>query len=100
LGAPDASGRPSFEVIEGSEHFIEGDVLVSAIGQEVDSEVLAGCDIHLERGLLPHDFGGEYKDKIFSCGDAVSGPSVVVKAMRSGLEVARDVIGRLKERNP
>jgi glutamate synthase (NADPH/NADH) small chain len=100
LGAPDSSGRPSFEVIEGSEHFIEGDVLVSAIGQEVDSEVLAGCDIHLERGLLPHDFGGEYKDKIFSCGDAVSGPSVVVKAMRSGLEVARDVIGRLKERNP
>ncbi|AWB09569.1 MAG TPA: FAD-dependent oxidoreductase [Thermodesulfobium narugense] len=97
LGPPDESGRPSFEVVEGSEHFIEGDVLVSAIGQEVDTEVLTGCDIHLERGLLPYDFGGKYKDKVFPCGDAVSGPSVVVKAMRSGLEVARKVIGKLKE---
>uniref|UniRef100_A0A7C5KAD5 FAD-dependent oxidoreductase n=1 Tax=Thermodesulfobium narugense TaxID=184064 RepID=A0A7C5KAD5_9BACT len=96
LGAPDKSGRPSFEAIEGSEHFIEGDVLVSAIGQEVDPEILTGCDINLERGLLPYDFGEEFEHKVFSCGDAVTGPSVVVKAMRSGLEVARKVIEKLK----
>ncbi len=88
LGEPDARGRRRPEVIPGSESVIPCDVVISAIGQKVETgweesacplECTSRDTIRVNPNTLqtsiPHVFAG---------GDAVSGPATVVEAVAAG----------------
>ena len=90
LGEPDASGRRRPEPLPGSEHDLEADTIIFAIGQQGDAELLGGVE-----GLV-HDGGRIAVDdrqqtghaRIFAAGDAVRGPDSVIWAMAEGQRAA------------
>ena len=80
LGEPDASGRASFHVIEGSEHFISCDRLIFAIGEKPDPSPFPNLTLG-ERWAtsLP---------KVYVCGDFRYGAANIAKAITDGRELA------------
>ena len=92
LGEPDASGRRRPIPIEGSEFTLDVDTVIVAVGQKVEcdglEEVVAG-----RAGLLEADplTLATCIDGVFAGGDAVTGPSTVVKAVGAGIEAAESI---------
>lgn len=95
LGEPDETGRRRPVPIEGSEYTIEVDMVISAIGQKVGSEIVAR-DIGLElnkNGTVKVD-SVTYQTNIpwlFCGGDAVSGPAIIIEAIAAGKEAALSI---------
>ena len=87
LGEPDASGRRSPVPIPGSEFVIDADVAVTAIGQEVDEasfSALPGVTV-TKRGVVVVDENFmTSKAGVFSAGDCVTGPDVLIRACAHG----------------
>lgn len=92
LGEPDASGRRRPVEVKGSEFLIETDVLIPAIGQDVDLSFLpdsSGIEktkwntIVVDQDSLITREGG-----MFSGGDCVTGPDVLVGALAAGYDAA------------
>lgn len=83
LGKADESGRRSPVPVEGSEFVIEADLLISAIGQRADRNLLSG----LKEGKTPdpHRFDGE---NVFISGDFRTGATSIIEATADGKEVA------------
>ncbi len=97
LGAPDASGRPRPEPIEGSQESIRADTLISALGQEPVLDFLDGLDLALTRsGTLQIDplTGETSLPGVYAGGDAVRGAASVVQALADGLAAA-NAMGRI-----
>lgn len=92
LGEPDQSGRRRPEPIAGTEFIIAVDNVIPAIGQESDWACLTDeCTCSLsEWGTLQVDPVTLQTDDpdIFSGGDAVTGPRMVVDAIAAGKEAA------------
>lgn len=89
LGAPDASGRPRPEPIEGSEFKVDVDSVIAAIGQRPD--VPKQFELETGRGniiMADPDTMATAKEHVFSAGDAVTGPASVVEAVRTGKQAA------------
>lgn len=89
LGAPDASGRPRPEPIEGSEFKVDVDSVIAAIGQRPD--VPKQFELETGRGniiVADPDTMATAKEHVFSAGDAVTGPASVVEAVRTGKQAA------------
>lgn len=89
LGAPDASGRPRPEPIEGSEFKVDVDSIIAAIGQRPD--VPKQFELETGRGniiVADPDTMATAKEHVFSAGDAVTGPASVVEAVRTGKQAA------------
>ncbi|MBW2065522.1 MAG: FAD-dependent oxidoreductase [Deltaproteobacteria bacterium] len=88
LGKPDATGRRRPVPVQGSEHLIECDSVIPAIGQQVDTSWvtnISGLEIS-RRGTLvvnPHTMQTS-KPHVFASGDAVTGPATVIEAIASG----------------
>jgi formate dehydrogenase beta subunit len=92
LGEPDESGRRRPVEVEGSEYIVETDVLIPAIGQDVDLDLLPdGTIIEKtkwntivvdENSLMTREGG------IFSGGDCVTGPDVLIGALAAGYDAA------------
>jgi glutamate synthase (NADPH/NADH) small chain len=58
-----------------------------------DSPLLSAMGIIPERaGRLPRDQQGRLTAKIYACGDAAMGASLVVRAIADGLRVAQTII--------
>lgn len=72
--------RPSPQVIEGSEFIIEADLVFLAMGFVGPEDDVPTLKEHPE---------------FFACGDFVSGPSLVVRAMASGKKVATQIEKKL-----
>ncbi len=92
LGEPDESGRRRPIPITGSEHTIEVDTVIAAIGQVTDlSAISSDLGIKLtKRGTIevdPVTYQTNEK-KIFCGGDIVFGPKTVIEAIASGKEAA------------
>ncbi len=91
LGEPDASGRRSPVVKEGSEFDIACDVVIMALGTS-PNPLLAKTTAGLEtdrRGCLVADQGGATtRDGVFAGGDAVTGAATVILAMGAGRRAA------------
>ena len=96
LGAPDASGRQTPEVIEGSAHNIDADLVITALGFDPeDLPTLFG------EKSLPVTRWGTVKvnhstlmtpmDGVFAAGDIVRGASLVVWAVRDGRDAAAGI---------
>lgn len=89
LGAPDASGRPRPEPIEGSEFKVDVDSVIAAIGQRPD--VPKQFELETGKGniiVADPDTMATAKEHVFSAGDAVTGPASVVEAVRTGKQAA------------
>jgi ferredoxin len=87
LKEPDASGRRRPVPILGSEYDIEIDQLISAIGQEADTDAAAAEQIELGRfnNIKADKITGETNlSGVFAGGDVVYGPRMVVDAVAAG----------------
>ncbi|MEY8827394.1 NAD(P)-dependent oxidoreductase [Sedimentitalea sp. XS_ASV28] len=100
LGAPDASGRQSPEVIEGADYVEEADLVIKALGFEPeDVPVLWDQpDLAVTRwGTIRAEFttGETALDGVYAVGDIVRGASLVVWAIRDGRDCAEAILTRL-----
>jgi len=92
LGEPDESGRRRPIPVPSSEFFIKCDIVIPAIGQAVDLGFLEGMtEIETTKWktlvINPKTFETSAKG-IFSAGDCVTGPDVLVRAAGHGKRAA------------
>ncbi|MBO6852638.1 MAG: NAD(P)-dependent oxidoreductase [Marivivens sp.] len=102
LGAPDATGRQTPELIDGSEYIEEADLVIKALGFEPeDLPKLWGVDgLEVTRwGTIKAAFetGQTSLDGVFAVGDIVRGASLVVWAIRDGRDSAQAILEYLNE---
>jgi len=93
LGAPDASGRQSPEVIPDADYIEEADLVIKALGfLPEDLPTLWGVpELEVTRwGTVKADFQTHATnlDGVYACGDIQRGASLVVWAIRDGREAA------------
>ena len=94
-GAPDETGRPAMEEIEGSEFEIEADLVLLALGflhPEPDG-MLAQLGVELDRrgNVRTDDQKMTSVPGVFAAGDMSRGQSLIVWAIAEGREAARGV---------
>ena len=95
LGAPGKDGRRAPELIHGSEHIIAADLVVEAIGQQMDDGLK-----HALEGVGFSDDGLVWVDSetmetsrpgVFAAGDIINGGTTVVAAVAEGTRAARQI---------
>jgi formate dehydrogenase beta subunit len=95
LGEPDESGRRRPVPVKGSEFVIETDIVIPAIGQAIDLSFLEEKDgvkttkrssVSIQEGTFQTSRQG-----IFSAGDCVTGPDVLVRAAGHGKRAAEKI---------
>ncbi len=94
LGEPDASGRrspvPTGETVE-----IPCDLVISAVGEQVDDALFAANGIELSSKNRP-----AFKtnlENVYAAGDAMRGPATVVEGISDAAKFAEIVIGKKHE---
>ncbi|WP_095587720.1 NAD(P)-dependent oxidoreductase [Actibacterium ureilyticum] len=97
LGAPDASGRQSPEVIEGADYTEDADLVITALGFEPEDLPTLWGEAALEVtrwGTIKADFRSHETSLpgVFAVGDIVRGASLVVWAIRDGREAADSIL--------
>ena len=97
LGAPDASGRQSPEVIEGADYVEEADLVIKALGFEPEDlpSLWNQPDLPVTRwGTVKAEFttGATDLDGVYAVGDIVRGASLVVWAIRDGRDCAEAIL--------
>jgi len=100
LGAPDATGRQSPEVIEGADYVEPADLVVQALGFEPEDLPLLWGVPELKVtgwGTIKADFTTHATSLpgVYAAGDIVRGASLVVWAIRDGREAAEAILGYL-----
>ena len=102
LGAPDASGRQSPEVIEGADYVEPAELVIQALGfepEEIQNQ-WGVSDLAVTRwGTIKADFRSHATSipGVFAAGDIVRGASLVVWAIRDGREAADAIMAYLKQ---
>lgn len=94
LGAPDASGRCRPVEVAGSEFVVNADVVVAAIGQEGDFACfcnLPGVEVTDRGAIVINENFMTTRDGVFSGGDCVTGPDVLIRACAHGRMSARKI---------
>jgi len=95
LGEPDESGRRRPVPIAGSEFYVDTDIVIPAIGQSVDLSFMEEKDgiettkwgtVSVDEQTLETS-----KEGIFSAGDCVTGPDVLVRAAGNGKRAANKI---------
>src|SRR3989338_8723190 len=102
LGAPDASGRQSPELIEGADYVEPADLVVQALGFEPEAiPTLWGVpELAVTRwGTIKADFRSHATNLpgVYAAGDIVRGASLVVWAIRDGREAADSILSYLAQ---
>ena len=100
LGAPDATGRQSPEVIEGADYVEDADLVSMALGFEPeDLPTLWNCaDLPVTRwGTVKTDFRSHETalENVYAVGDIARGASLVVWAIRDGREAADAILAKV-----
>lgn len=100
LGEPDSSGRRRPVPIEGSNFIVPADTVVLALGYWPDplmGETTPGLETR-KYGLVVADpeTGATSRPGVFAAGDGVTGPDLVVTAMRGGRQAAASIDEFLK----
>ena len=101
LGQPDASGRRAPEPDPGSEHTLEADLVIKALGYDPEDlpSLFGADDLSVTRwGTLrvDHKTMMTSMDGVFAAGDIVRGASLVVWAIRDGRDVTEHMHRYLK----
>ena len=97
LTEPGEDGRRSVVEKEGSNHIVECDMVVMALGTGPNHEALKQSPIALtERNLIQVDEQGTRTslDNVYAGGDAVTGAATVILAMEAGKKAAKEIIER------
>jgi len=99
LGAPDATGRQTPELIEGSDYTEDADLVIKALGFEPEDLPSLWGEEALEVtrwGTIKADFRTHQTalDGVYAVGDIVRGASLVVWAIRDGREAADAMLER------
>jgi glutamate synthase (NADPH/NADH) small chain len=100
LGAPDASGRQSPEVIEGADYTESADLVIKALGFEPENlpEMWDAPDLGVTRwGTVKANYGSGETDMqgVYAVGDIVRGASLVVWAIKDGRDCADAILARM-----
>ena len=93
IGPVGRDGRPSPIAANMEEQSIPCDIVIVAIGQGIDSKAFAAAGIAVNRerfSALP-DSIVEGSTKTFAGGDAVTGPSTVIRAIAAGKVAAANI---------
>ena len=89
LGEPDETGRRS-PVKSGEQFSIPCDLVLSAVGEQVDSDLMAANGIEMERKGPAFETNVE---GVYCAGDAHRGPATVVEGIADAARFAEAVIG-------
>ncbi len=91
LGEPDASGRRSPVVKEGSQFDIDADVVIMALGTSPNPLIpttTAGLETNRWGCVVADEAGATSREGIFAGGDVVTGAATVILAMGAGRKAA------------
>jgi NADPH-dependent glutamate synthase beta subunit-like oxidoreductase/2,4-dienoyl-CoA reductase-like NADH-dependent reductase (Old Yellow Enzyme family) len=95
LGRPDASGRRAPKPIPGSEHVLPADLVIEALGQQLDDALkpaLSGVRLTKDGLVWVHEDTLETsRPGVFAAGDLVNGGTTVVQAVAEGARAARQI---------
>lgn len=94
LGEPDASGRRRPVAIAGSEHTIDMDTVIVAIGQTPNpliKKTTGGLETNKRGCIVADESGKTSRDGIYAGGDAVTGAATVILAMGAGKTAAEAI---------
>lgn len=96
LGEPDESGRRKPVEIKGSEHIVDVDTVIIAIGQSPNpliAQTTKGLDTN-SRGCIVTDpeTGRTSKERVYAGGDISSGAATVILAMGAGRAAAKSIV--------
>jgi glutamate synthase (NADPH) small chain len=102
LGAADATGRQSPEIIEGADYVEPADLVIQALGFEPeDLPTLWGQpELKVTRwGTIKADFHTHETNLpgVYAAGDIVRGASLVVWAIRDGREAAEAILAYINQ---
>ncbi len=80
------SGKITTRILDGTDHFVECDTLITAISEKPDFAILDGCEVTWNRWNWPEV--DEFQrlrgmDKVYVAGDFFLGPRTVVEAVAS-----------------
>ena len=93
LTEPGEDGRRSVVEKEGSEHIVECDMVVMALGTSPNHSALKESNIELsDRGLIVVEETKTSLDNVFAGGDAVTGAATVILAMEAGKKGAKQIM--------
>jgi glutamate synthase (NADPH/NADH) small chain len=93
LTEPGEDGRRSVVEKAGSEHVVECDMVVMALGTSPNHGALKESDISLtDRGLIVVDGTKTSLSNVFAGGDAVTGAATVILAMEAGKKAAKEIM--------
>ncbi len=99
LCEPDESGRCKPMPLAGSEHKIEVDVVIIAVGTSPNPLVprtTQGLDITKHGTIIAKEDGATTKLGVYAGGDAITGSATVISAMGAGKKAARAIDEFLK----
>jgi glutamate synthase (NADPH/NADH) small chain len=99
LCEPDESGRCKPAPTPGTEHMIEADVVVIAIGTSPNPLVprtTKGLEVSKHGTVIAKEDGATTKEGVYAGGDAVTGSATVISAMGAGKKAARAIDAYLK----
>jgi glutamate synthase (NADPH/NADH) small chain len=102
LGAPRPDGRPSVQVLEGSDFELDVTRVFRATGQVADQDFFEGVpDVALAAGKVVVDERFRTGNpRIWAGGDCVNGGKEVVNAVEHGKQAARDIDATLRSTAP
>ena len=92
-------GRPAPVNSAEPEQTIPCDIIVVAIGQDIDSKAFAADGVDAKRGALVASGAGEVKaggekmEGVFTGGDCYTGPATVIRAIDAGRCAAENIAG-------
>ena len=97
LTEPGADGRRSVKEITGSNHIVNCDMVVMALGTGPNHEALKESNIKLtDRGLIEVEGTKTSLRNVYAGGDAVTGAATVILAMEAGKKAAKEIMDSLK----
>lgn len=102
LGEPDGSGRRRPVVKEGSEHIVDVETVVIAIGQSPNPLIKSTTpDLQTQKWggiIVEEETGATSKNGVYAGGDAVTGAATVILAMGAGKKAAKAIDEYLKNK--
>lgn len=102
LGEPDASGRRSPIVKEGSNFRIDCDVVIMALGTSPNpliKHTTKGLDTNKRGCIVADESGATSRPGVFAGGDAVTGAATVILAMGAGRKAAAAIHDYLNQKS-
>lgn len=100
LGEPDASGRRRPVQVPGSEHLVEADTVILAVGYNGDTALADAAQVAHQHGLIVIDpeTGMTSRPGIFAGGDSVRGADLVVTAIAQAQTAASGMLEYLADK--